>query len=71
MFQAPVLTKKRVRLAYAVAITADANAFQQEMNAIWDHLLPAFGASALPENAAAQEKLKLKAANLVAHPAKK
>ena len=31
-----------------VAITADANAFQTEMNAIWDHLLPAFGDKALP-----------------------
>jgi hypothetical protein len=41
------------------------------MNAIWDHLLPALGDSALPENAAAQEKLKQMAKNLVAHPAKK
>lgn len=54
-----------------VAITADANAFQQEMNAIWDHLLPAFGASPLPENAAAQAALKELAAKLVAHPVKK
>ncbi|HEY2572447.1 MAG TPA: serine hydrolase [Verrucomicrobiaceae bacterium] len=54
-----------------VAITADANAFQDELNAIWDHLLPAFGADALPENAAAQEKLKQRVAGLVAHPAKK
>lgn len=54
-----------------VAITADANAFQQQMNAVWDHLLPAFGTSALPENAAAQMKLKDMTAKLVAHPAKK
>ena len=51
-----------------VAITAETNAFQQEMNAIWDHLLPAFGDKALPENAAAQEKLKQMVAKLVAHP---
>jgi len=54
-----------------VAVTADANAFQQQMNAIWDHLLPAFGASALPENAATQARLKEMAGKLVAHPVKK
>jgi CubicO group peptidase (beta-lactamase class C family) len=54
-----------------VAITADANAFQQEMNAIWDHLLPAFGDSALPENAAAQAAVKEMTGKLVAHPVKK
>lgn len=53
-----------------VAITADTNAFQQEMNAIWEHLFPVFGESALPENAAAQAKLKETVAKLVAHPAK-
>ncbi|MEO6785498.1 MAG: hypothetical protein ABI318_05130 [Chthoniobacteraceae bacterium] len=56
-----------------IAITADTNSFQTEMNAIWDHLLPAFGAEALSADAAAQEKLKQAVANLVAHlaPAKK
>jgi CubicO group peptidase (beta-lactamase class C family) len=53
-----------------VAITADSNAFQQEMNAIWDHLLPAFGTGTLPENAAAQSTLKKLEGKLVAHPAK-
>ncbi len=52
-----------------IAITADTNAFQNELNTIWDHLLPAFGAEALPADAAAQEKLKQAVANLVAHPA--
>lgn len=54
-----------------VAMTADANAFQQQMNAVWDHLLPAFKDSAQPEDAVAQEKLKERVAKLVAHPAKK
>lgn len=54
-----------------VAITADANAFQQEMNAIWDHLWASAGDAALPENAAGQAKLKEAVADLVAHPAKK
>ncbi len=51
-----------------VAITADANAFQQEMNAIWDHLLPAFGDNSLPKNAGAEAKLKDMVAKLAAHP---
>lgn len=54
-----------------VAITADANAFQQEMNAIWDHVLPACGASPLPDDAASQARVKDLTAKLVAHPAKK
>lgn len=54
-----------------VAITADANAFQTEMNAIWDHLLPACSASPLPENSAAQEQLTQKVSRLMAHPVKK
>ncbi len=54
-----------------VAITADANAFQTELNAIWDHLLPACSASPLPENAPAQQKLTERVATLEAHPAKK
>jgi len=54
-----------------IAITADSNSFQTEMNAIWDHLFPAFGADALPADAAGQAKLKQAVANLTAHPAKK
>jgi CubicO group peptidase (beta-lactamase class C family) len=54
-----------------VAITAAAGDMQGELNAIWDKLLPAFQAEALPEDAADQEKLKEAVAKLVAHPAKK
>src|SRR6185436_7185477 len=34
-----------------IAITADTNKFQDEMNAIWDKLYPAFQSEPLPENA--------------------
>jgi len=54
-----------------IAITADSNAFQTELDAIWEKLLPAFGTEALPSDAAAQEKLTQTEANLVAHPGKK
>ncbi|HEY3854512.1 MAG TPA: serine hydrolase [Verrucomicrobiae bacterium] len=54
-----------------VAITAQTGDFQKEMNAIWDNLLPACHAEALPENSATQEKLKEATSNLVAHPEKK
>ncbi len=54
-----------------IAITADTGNFQGEMNAIWDKLYPAFGAEALPDDAAAQEKVKQAIARLEAHPAKK
>ena len=54
-----------------VAITADTGNFQGEMNAIWEHLYPAFQSAALPDNAAAQEKLKEAVERLQAHPAKK
>jgi len=54
-----------------IAVTAETNQFQDEMNAIWNHLYPAFQDAALPEDAAAQEKLKQAAANLDAHPKKK
>lgn len=50
-----------------VAMTAEANAFQTQMNAVWDHLYPACGTDALPANASAQEKLKQEVAKLVAH----
>ncbi|HWH70357.1 MAG TPA: serine hydrolase, partial [Candidatus Sulfotelmatobacter sp.] len=55
----------------AVAITAQTGNFQGEMNAIWDHLLPAFQAAALPEDTASQQKLKQVLATLVAHPEKR
>jgi CubicO group peptidase (beta-lactamase class C family) len=54
-----------------IAITADTNQFQDEMNAIWDKLYPAFKSESLPENAAGVEKLKQSIAALEAHPAKK
>jgi CubicO group peptidase (beta-lactamase class C family) len=54
-----------------VAITADTGNFQGEMNAIWDHLYPAFKDEALPEDSAGQEKVKDAVAKLEAHPAKK
>lgn len=52
-----------------VAITAETNSFQTEMNAIWEKLWPAFGDHALPADAAGQDKLKKAVANLTAHPA--
>src|SRR5690242_10193525 len=41
-----------------IAITADTNNFQDEMNAIWNNLYPAFRSDALPENPQNLEKLK-------------
>ena len=54
-----------------VAITAQTGDFQREMNAIWDNLLPAGGAQAIPEDAASLVRLKAVIANLVAHPDRK
>src|SRR5712664_2340964 len=54
-----------------IAITADSNQFQDEMNAIWDKLYPAFQSEALPGNAAGVEKLKQSIAELEAHQGKK
>ena len=54
-----------------VAITADSDNMQAELDAIWDHLLPGFRAAPLPADAAGQEKLKQAVDNLVAHPKKK
>jgi CubicO group peptidase (beta-lactamase class C family) len=53
-----------------VAITADTGSMQGELNAIWDNLYPAFQAEPLPNDVAAQEKLRQEEANLVAHPQK-
>jgi CubicO group peptidase (beta-lactamase class C family) len=54
-----------------VAITADTGKFQDEMNAIWNHLYPAFGSKALPANPSANAQLATATANLIAHPATK
>ncbi len=54
-----------------VAITADTGNMQGELDLIWEHLLPAFHAEALPDNTAVQQKLKQAVANLIAHPKKK
>lgn len=50
-----------------VAITADNGNMQAELDAIWDHLLPAFQSKPLPEDAAAQQKLREAVSNLTAH----
>lgn len=54
-----------------IAITAETGNFQGEMNAVWDHLYPAFQDKPLPEDAAGQEKLFRSVASLEAHPARK
>jgi CubicO group peptidase (beta-lactamase class C family) len=51
-----------------VAITAASDNMEAELDAIWDHLLPAFQSKPLPEDFAGQQKLKEAVANLVAHP---
>jgi CubicO group peptidase (beta-lactamase class C family) len=47
-----------------VAITADTRDMQAELNVVWDKLLPAFHAAALPANADELAKLKATLANL-------
>jgi CubicO group peptidase (beta-lactamase class C family) len=54
-----------------IAITADANNFQGEMNAIWDNLYPAFQAHPLPDEPTARQEVEKIVAGLRAHPAKK
>jgi CubicO group peptidase (beta-lactamase class C family) len=51
-----------------VVITASTGNMQGELNAIWDNLFPAFSDRPLPEDAGAQERLKLSIAALAAHP---
>lgn len=51
-----------------VAITANTGNMQGELNAVWEHLLPAFQSEPLPPDAAGQEKLEETVSNLVAHP---
>jgi CubicO group peptidase (beta-lactamase class C family) len=50
------------------AITAASDNMQAELDAIWDHLLPAVQAKALDKDVASEEKLKQTIAGLVAHP---
>jgi CubicO group peptidase (beta-lactamase class C family) len=54
-----------------IAITAQTGDMQGELNVVWDKLYPALGDKPLPEDAAAQEKLKQVESNLAAHPAKR
>ena len=56
-----------------VSVNAGLGDMQRELDLIWRHLLPAFGANALPENKAARERLSRKCATLAlplddAHP---
>ncbi len=53
-----------------VAITADTGDMQGELNAVWDHLLPAMADHPLPEDAAAAEQLRAAVADLKSHPKK-
>ena len=41
-----------------IAITANASKMQDELNVVWDHLLPAFSDHSLPENLETQKELK-------------
>jgi len=54
-----------------IAITAATGDMQGELTTIWEKLLPAFQAAALPEDAAGQEKLKQVVSKLETHPVKK
>ena len=47
-----------------IAITADTKDMQAELNVVWDKLLPAFHAAALPANADEEGRLKSTLANL-------
>ncbi len=51
-----------------IAITADTGNMQGELDAIWDHLLPAFQSKSLPADAVGEKELKEAVADLVAHP---
>ena len=54
-----------------VAITAQTGNMQGQLDLVWEKLLPALQAKALPADAAANEQLKRTLANLVADPAPK
>ena len=47
-----------------ITITADTKDMQAELNVVWDKLLPAFHAAALPANADEERRLKTTLANL-------
>ena len=47
-----------------IAITADTKDMQAELNVVWDKLLPAFHAAALPANADEESQLKTTLSNL-------
>lgn len=51
-----------------VAITANTKDMQGELNVVWDHLLPAFHSAPLPDDPAAQQKLKETLSNLSVPP---
>ena len=52
-----------------IAITAQTKDMQQQLNLVWDLLLPALGSAALPADPAAEAKLQETLKNLAAHPA--
>ncbi len=52
-----------------IAITAQTKDMQQQLNLVWDLLLPALGSAALPADSAAEAKLQETLKNLAAHPA--
>ena len=47
-----------------VSVHAGLKDMQKELNVLWDNLLPAFGATALPENPAATARLRARCAGL-------
>jgi CubicO group peptidase (beta-lactamase class C family) len=51
-----------------VVMTADTGDMQKELNQVWEHLLPALGDEALPENPEAQKKLAERCADLTVKP---
>lgn len=51
-----------------IAITSGAGPMQPTLDLIWEHLLPAFGANALPEDVAAQSRLQETLAGLAISP---
>ena len=51
-----------------IAVTAKTGAMQEELDAIWENLLPAVKSDALPEDPAAAEDLREAVSDLTAHP---
>lgn len=54
-----------------IAMTAQTGQMQTELDLVWEKLLPAFKAEALPANPGEQDRLQRVLGELVAHPAKK